>query len=212
MPTKLSDLAAVTDVLGTDEYLLARSGDSNKIEASDLATGLSALAPPPAGAMELLDEIVVGVGGAANIDFTSISGSYRHLKIFYRIKSEGAGNDVLMRLNNDSGSNYTFNLDRAIAGTASAATAGATSLDVGMVPATGDTYEGTGEITVPYYSTGTVTRSVFSLYAGANASGMHTGNTSGVWTGTAAITRITFIVGGGVDFKEGSIMSLYGIT
>jgi hypothetical protein len=45
--TKISDLAAVTDVLGTDEYVLARSGDTNKITAADLGAGLVA------GALEL---------------------------------------------------------------------------------------------------------------------------------------------------------------
>lgn len=34
--SKISDLAAVTDVLGTDEYELARSGASKKIAASEL--------------------------------------------------------------------------------------------------------------------------------------------------------------------------------
>ena len=34
--TKISDLAAVTDVLATDEYVLARSGATKKIDASNL--------------------------------------------------------------------------------------------------------------------------------------------------------------------------------
>jgi hypothetical protein len=39
--TKISDLPAVTDVLSTDEYVLARSGVSKKIDASDLGAGLA---------------------------------------------------------------------------------------------------------------------------------------------------------------------------
>lgn len=39
--TKISDLAAVTDVLGTDEFVLARAGDTKKIDAVDLVSGLS---------------------------------------------------------------------------------------------------------------------------------------------------------------------------
>jgi hypothetical protein len=39
--TKISNLAAVTDVLVGDEYVLARSGASKKITAADLAAGLS---------------------------------------------------------------------------------------------------------------------------------------------------------------------------
>lgn len=45
--TKISDLPAVTDVLSTDEYVLARAGDSNKITAADLGAGLVS------GALEL---------------------------------------------------------------------------------------------------------------------------------------------------------------
>lgn len=38
--TKISDLAAVTDVIGTDEYVLARSGATKKIDAADLIGGV----------------------------------------------------------------------------------------------------------------------------------------------------------------------------
>jgi len=41
--TKISDLAAVTDLIGTDEYVLARSGATKKIDASDLASEILAL-------------------------------------------------------------------------------------------------------------------------------------------------------------------------
>jgi hypothetical protein len=39
--TKISGLAAVTDVLSTDEFVLARSGTTKKIDAVDLAGGLT---------------------------------------------------------------------------------------------------------------------------------------------------------------------------
>lgn len=37
--TKISDLTAVTDVLSTDEFVIARSGTSRKIDAVDLGAG-----------------------------------------------------------------------------------------------------------------------------------------------------------------------------
>jgi hypothetical protein len=40
--TKISDLSAVTDVVGTDEYVLARSGATKKITAASLSSGLIA--------------------------------------------------------------------------------------------------------------------------------------------------------------------------
>lgn len=39
--TKISNLAAVTGLIGTDEFVLARSGDTKKIAASDLATAFA---------------------------------------------------------------------------------------------------------------------------------------------------------------------------
>lgn len=41
--TKISDLSAVTDLIGTDEYVLARAGATKKIDASDLASEILAL-------------------------------------------------------------------------------------------------------------------------------------------------------------------------
>ena len=48
--TKISDLAAVTDVLATDEYVLARSGATKKIDASNLLVA-SEVAFTPAGSI-----------------------------------------------------------------------------------------------------------------------------------------------------------------
>jgi len=53
--TKISDLAAVTDVLATDEYVLARSGATKKIDASDLTTGIAALNPVDASDVAIVD-------------------------------------------------------------------------------------------------------------------------------------------------------------
>ena len=39
--TKISALSAVTDVLSTDEFVLARSGTTKKIDAVDLAAGIA---------------------------------------------------------------------------------------------------------------------------------------------------------------------------
>lgn len=38
--TKISDLAAVTDVQDTDEYVLARAGANKKIDGADLKAGV----------------------------------------------------------------------------------------------------------------------------------------------------------------------------
>ncbi len=52
--TKISDLPAVTDVIATDEYVLARSGATNKIDASDLLVADN-VAFTPAGTISATD-------------------------------------------------------------------------------------------------------------------------------------------------------------
>jgi len=73
---KISDLPAVTDVLVTDEYVLARAGVTDKIDATDLATGLVALAGAGSGLFDayamLRDEKTSGTDGG-----TFTSGSWQ---------------------------------------------------------------------------------------------------------------------------------------
>ena len=52
--SKISDLPAVTDVIGTDEYVLARSGTTNKIAVEDLLVA-DAVAFTPAGTISATD-------------------------------------------------------------------------------------------------------------------------------------------------------------
>jgi hypothetical protein len=163
--------------------------------------------------MVLIQEITVASGGAASIDFTSIPGTYRHLELWCRVRSEGAEGDLMLRFNNDSGSNYSVGLIRSIASSANAATAASTAANILPLPATGAVMSGFGKIIVPYYATGTEARSALGNGGGAFSGGYHSSQYMATWTGTGAITRITlFNSTGGTDIKEGSIVSLYGIT
>ena len=201
--TKISDLTAVTSLVGTDEFVLARSGATNKITATDLGSSLGS---------GLIQEITVPSGGSANIDFTSIPGTYRHLELWFVARSEGAANDMLLRFNNDSGANYRLEVLRGTGATASAATLSAqTAANIASLPATGSGYDAHGKILFPYYATGAFNRIAvcnYGLYDGTNS---NVGTFSGQWSSTAAVTRITLFISG-VDIKQGSVFSLYGVT
>lgn len=60
---------------------------------------------------ESIATVLVGVGGQNNIEFTNIPSTYSHLQIRYiaRATSGSEGNSIAfsMRVNNDSGSNYS---------------------------------------------------------------------------------------------------------
>lgn len=208
---KISELSAVTDLLSTDEYVLARSATTKKITGSDLQAAIIA---GGVGAMALLDEKVAPSGGSANFDFTSISGSYRHLELWGMCQSEGAANDLLLRFNNDSGSNYHLQVLRGTGTSANAATvASGTSANIASLPATGDSQPGRFKIMVPYYSEAFFRKMAFSEYSNwTSTSTITVGEFAAAWTGTAAISRITLFLPSSIDLKEGSTVSLYGIT
>jgi|SRR6188472_3162402 len=75
---KISELAAVTDVVSGDEYVLGRSGASKKIDADDLAAGIAALYPPTSHGAELdyaqITSNVTIAGASAAAATTVISG------------------------------------------------------------------------------------------------------------------------------------------
>ena len=79
--TKISDLPAVTDVIATDEYVLARSGATNKIDASDLLVADN-VAFTPAGTISATDvqaaieEVAAeATGGTAELDYAEFTSS-----------------------------------------------------------------------------------------------------------------------------------------
>ncbi len=207
---KISELDAVTDLLSTDEYVLARSSTTKKITGNDLQAAIIA---GGVGALSLLDEKVAPSGGSANFDFTSISGAYRHLELWGMVQSEGSATDLLMRFNNDSGANYHLQVDRGTGSSANAATvASQTSGNITSVPATGDGQPGRFKIHVPYYSEAFFKKMAFSEYGNwTSTSTITVGQFAVAWTGTAAISRVTLFLPS-IDLKEGSTVSLYGIT
>jgi len=69
--TKISDLTAVTTVNATDEYVLARAGATNKIDASDLADGLRTLSPAAGGVELAYNEFTSNVSVTATSEATA---------------------------------------------------------------------------------------------------------------------------------------------
>lgn len=166
----------------------------------------------PASSVSFIQEIAVGVGGAAQVDFTGIPQTYRHLEIRYACRSEGSATDLLMRFNNDSGSNYNVQVMRgAGTGTTAATLSAVAQANIASVPASGGTFDGIGRIHIPYYAQGTLTRSATCEYSLNDGVNNQVGVFAAMWTGTAAITRITLFLSA-LDLKEASIFSLYGIS
>ena len=174
-----------------------------------------------AGAVTLITDTTVAGSPAANFDFTSISGSYKHLRLYVQGRSNDSSSGFMainMTFNNDTGANYDWQRITTTTGSvAAAASAGQTSARIGLT--LGDTSAAANNaggtiIEIPNYAA-----TVFNKNAqGAGHEFASTSTTLFLsetnymtWRNTAAITRVTLTPNAG-SWKIGSRATLYGIS
>lgn len=179
---------------------------------------LGAGADPAWAALPTITTIAESVLGAdaANVDFTSIPATYRHLMIvIYGQSALGADIDtVMVRFNGSSAANYENQRLRGSSTTASAAfSTGQTSLEVGVISGRtiADDQFGACVIWIPGYADSAKLKaaigmgiSIRSALAAIELSGGH--NTSI----TAALNQVT-VFPGAANWKAGTIVTLYGL-
>lgn len=195
--TKISDLAAVTSPLGTDEFVIARSGDSKKIAAADLLA--------TTGGMFLLHDETLS-GAQATFDKTTIPGTYKHLLIVASFLPLAGNGDLHCTFNADTGSNYEWS------------TAVLTSGFAGINTSTSDTK-------LKFDTVDTVSRYLLKIdildYADTSihkyviGQGSRIGSTmlplSGRWKSNSSITQVTLSLSTG-SFQSGSRCRIYGVS
>lgn len=172
------------------------------------------LTPPDTGAMFPLGMVQVGSGGAANVTFSSIPSTYKHLQIRYLAATQAsAGDDPLYaRFNNDS-NNSNYRTHR-LSGNGSSAGSDSYQLPVASsVNGNGNaaTYYAGGIIDILDYTNTSKNKTIRSL------SGWD-GNGSGIiyliselWINTSAITQIDLTTYSSSSFRQYSQFALYGI-
>lgn len=161
--------------------------------------------------------VTVGSGGAANIQFTSIPGTYTDLLV--KLSTRSNRNDIIdaygLRFNNDTGNNYAR---LSLRGDGSSASSNSNTGSYGYIDAfympaataTSSTFDNT-EIYIPNY-TGSNQKSIsLDNVSERNATESYMTLAADRWTGTSAITSITFIVLNGTQFVQYSSATLYGI-
>lgn len=163
----------------------------------------------------LIEEYIVTAGTDATITFSSIPGTYKHLRLFGQVRSNYAtlGDWLLCRLNSDSGANYDW--AALITGSVDQYVAGGTSCLIAPAPGTGA--DASKVLTficdIPYYSKTTWYKNVLSksgkMPDGTNTHFEHM-TASNQWRNTAAITAIQFRLNAG-QILQNSIISLYGV-
>ena len=162
------------------------------------------------GVMFPLGMVQVGSGGSATASFTSIPSTYTHLQIRSMCFAVNDDENLYIRFNSDSGSNYARHY---LEGNGATASASATA------PDTGGVFSNTSNGTSPYIAVcdildyaKTNKNTTIRALSGRDRNGSGSiALRSSVWLNTAAVTSITILAGSG-NLSSGSQFALYGIN
>ena len=165
------------------------------------------------GDYESIATITVGSGGAANVTFSSIPSTYQHLQIRGVMRSTSSSQDFLyLRVNSDTGSNYSAH---RIGGDGSTATAAGFAGQIwcwfGFAAGTSNTnIVGATVLDILDYANTNKNKTMRGIYGSDyNGSGQIYGPFSNGWYNTSAISSITIL--GSSNIAEYSSFALYGI-
>ena len=169
------------------------------------------------GDFESIATVTVGSGGAANIEFTSIPGTYQHLQVRLVARqtntSAGGAAAAKTRLNGDTGNNYNYHALWADGASAYADTTGTTNfiypLRIASTTQSASVF-GIGVADILDYAN-TSKYTVVRGFTGYDNNGSGTIYlNSNLWMSTAAVTSISMVPTSG-NFAEHSTAALYGI-
>jgi hypothetical protein len=170
-----------------------------------------------ASSYELIETQILG-SPSSSITFSSLgtySSTYKHLQIRMIGRSNFSGNSsaVFVRLNGDTGSNYSLHeLTGNAFGVVSLGAASQTVMSAGEFPAANYAANifSPAVIELLDFSSSTKNTTIRTL---SGISGLRTlvSLSSGLWNNTAAVTSVTVISGGGASFVAGTRMSIYGV-
>lgn len=166
--------------------------------------------------MQLISTITVGAGGTTSIDFTSIPQTGDDLLVVFSGRVVGSpegtvGASVFMNFNSDYGANYSH---RHLTGDGSTTYSGnGSSAFVGWTASSAATASTFSSMTayIPNYRLAVVKSWSVDHSVENNAANARNTLVAGRWTGTAAITTVSF-ANGASNFVQGTTASLYIIT
>jgi hypothetical protein len=164
----------------------------------------------PTGAYESI-ATATPTGSTYFFSFTSIPQTYTHLQIRL-LAADGSSGDspILMQLNGDGGTNYTWH---SLYGNGSSATSSAgtanSAMRIAQTTNSGSIFSG-GIIDILDYTNTNKNKVLRSLSGHDNNGSGSIYLYSGLWQNTAAITSIYFQAAGG-NFQNYSNFALYGI-
>ena len=144
---------------------------------------------------------------SATVSFTSISGSYTDIVLIVDAVRTGSNNVAWIRVNSDTGSNYSFTTLQGN-GTAASSYRESNSTAPWVTPEIwAQNARGNLIINFQNYSNTTTYKTFLTRY---NLAAQGTGSIVGLWRNTAAISTILLSPGSG-NWAAGSTFTLYGI-
>jgi hypothetical protein len=142
---------------------------------------------------------------AASVTFSSITGTYTDLRLIIVGGFAGGLDDLLVRVNGDSGTNYSRTF---LYGSGSAAVSGRQSNTNGYYIAGLNGGQSVSKWDFMNYSNTTTNKTVLVR---SDAADWATFATVGLWRNTAAITSMSIANGSAGNFNSGTSFTLYGI-
>jgi len=149
----------------------------------------------------------------ATAEFTSIPSTYTHLQIRYIGRNSVNNSVILIRLNSDTGSNYSLHyLYGNGASVASGGAASQTNMEANMAVSTySANVFGSGVIDLLDYANTNKYKTLRVLNGFDNNGSGQVTFSSGSWRNTNAVTSITLIPNSSGNFVSGTVFELYGI-
>ena len=159
----------------------------------------------------------------ASVSFSSIAGSYKHLRIVGKIKTDRSGTvDVVdMQIGNstvDTGTNYEWYThgESATATDYEAHSTGDDHIEVALCPCAGGSSDadafGSLEITIVDYTATAEYRPIHVTWSSLDVD-WRLGSAAGIWRNTAnAVDIVTLTPQFGSNFKAGTRLTLYGMN
>ncbi len=146
---------------------------------------------------------------AANVTFSTISGSYTDLILVAVPNSAGGAANLQVQVNNDTASNYSMT---ELGGTGSSAVSSrASNLTSIRVSYYGYVENNNNQNTIIHFQNYSNTTTNKTILARSNNAGNGTGATVGLWRSTSAITSIKLTFDTAGNFASGSTFTLYGV-
>jgi hypothetical protein len=211
--TKPSQFPETFTLDDTDVFLLLKgmplSPAEHKIAVADLREELGGGGGGGGGgAIELIDEVIVGSGGASSISFTSIPGTFRHLRLVAQLRTTQSATPAAVEIN-INGDTTSGNYHRDTKGSTSSSVSDFYHFLASGSPAPAGAFA-SNVVDFPHY-TGPIWKSYAVLAAAPTATNAVNNRTVAcVWKNTAAITDLALVALSG-NFVEHSMVSLYGV-